>query len=330
MPQYNPGILEHSARQYGFNRDTFEKVLRLKEILATFNIDDYLREHMLLKGGTAINLTVFDLPRLSVDIDLDFRPNLPLDNMMEARKKVTKIISEYMASERYELSPNSRFSHSLDAFEYRYQNTGGNPDIIKIEINYSLRAHIFEPDLRFLKTQALGRTFPIICVAPMEIFAAKVNALLSRTAARDFYDINKMIGQNLFAEQEDLFRKSIVFYSSITQENPKKISDFSTLSRLTFEKIRRELFPVITREERNKKYDIRKMIEPTKEYLVKLLSLTAEEKEYLERFSQKDYQPGLLFEEQDILERIKSHPMALWRCRKNSIDCDAKHLDKPN
>jgi predicted nucleotidyltransferase component of viral defense system len=34
--------------------------------------DELLSEAIALKGGTAINLTIFDLPRLSVDIDLDY------------------------------------------------------------------------------------------------------------------------------------------------------------------------------------------------------------------------------------------------------------------
>ena len=58
-------------------RDTFEKVLRLKEILKFLNEDKFLREYLLLKGGTAINLTVFNLPRLSVDIDMDYTPKMP-------------------------------------------------------------------------------------------------------------------------------------------------------------------------------------------------------------------------------------------------------------
>lgn len=33
----------------------FEKVLRLKEILTYLNTDEYLYEHLALKGGTAIN-----------------------------------------------------------------------------------------------------------------------------------------------------------------------------------------------------------------------------------------------------------------------------------
>lgn len=32
-----------------------------------------------------------------------------------------------------------------DAFYYQYQNAGGNRDMIKIELNYTLRAHILEP-----------------------------------------------------------------------------------------------------------------------------------------------------------------------------------------
>lgn len=59
MPQYNKADLGRAATQYGFMRDTFEKVLRLKEILECFNTQEYLSEHLVLKGGTAINLTVF-------------------------------------------------------------------------------------------------------------------------------------------------------------------------------------------------------------------------------------------------------------------------------
>ena len=75
MPQYNKADIGRAATQYGFIRDTFEKVLRLKEILEYFNTQEYLAKHLILKGGTAINLTIFDLPRLSIDIDMDYVPN---------------------------------------------------------------------------------------------------------------------------------------------------------------------------------------------------------------------------------------------------------------
>ncbi len=48
----------------------------MRTILEFLNTREYMCEHLLLKGGTAINLTVFNLPRLSVDIDLGYIPNL--------------------------------------------------------------------------------------------------------------------------------------------------------------------------------------------------------------------------------------------------------------
>ena len=104
MIEYNRNQLSLVSKQYGFVRDTFEKVLRLKEILKFINTDDYLQEHLALKGGTAINMTIFNLPRLSVDIDVDFIPNVGRDELKADREKIGRIIKEFMQDEGYELS----------------------------------------------------------------------------------------------------------------------------------------------------------------------------------------------------------------------------------
>ena len=49
MPIYNKTEVGRGAQQNGFVRDTFEKVLRLKEILKYLNEEEFLREHLLLK-----------------------------------------------------------------------------------------------------------------------------------------------------------------------------------------------------------------------------------------------------------------------------------------
>ncbi|MEG0933536.1 MAG: nucleotidyl transferase AbiEii/AbiGii toxin family protein, partial [Lachnospiraceae bacterium] len=99
MIEYNKIQLGKMAQEYGFVRDTFEKVLRLKEILKYFNNEPYLQEHLVLKGGTAINMVIFNLPRLSVDIDMDYIPNGTKDEMAVAREQITAIIKEYMEIE---------------------------------------------------------------------------------------------------------------------------------------------------------------------------------------------------------------------------------------
>jgi len=64
-------IQEH-ADALGFRPETLEKVFRLLSLLETLRSNAYLRPRVALKGGTALNLFLFDVPRLSVDIDLNY------------------------------------------------------------------------------------------------------------------------------------------------------------------------------------------------------------------------------------------------------------------
>ncbi len=310
MPQYNKADLGRAATQYGFMRDTFEKVLRLKEILECFNTQEYLSEHLVLKGGTAINLTVFNLPRLSVDIDMDYTPNDSRDDMLKARAQITEIIKKYMEQEGYILSPASRFSYSLDAFHYNYINAGGNKDMIKIELNYSLRAHIFEPTYRSVLNDAFKSDIKIRIVEPMEIFAAKGNALISRAAARDLYDWGNLIENDLFYDNWDLFRKCFAFYTTISADKDQINATFETsaIDTLDFTKIRRDLFPVISKKDN---FQLENRKSQAKKYINELMQLSEKEQEYIDRFLAKEYRPELLFDDDEIVERVREHPMAL-------------------
>lgn len=315
MPQYNRNELDITAHSLGFTRDTFEKVLRLKEVLTWIESQTFLRDHLLLKGGTAINLTIFNLPRLSVDIDMDFTPSMAREEMLAVRGKISDEIKSYMEAEGYMLSSASRFHHSLDAFHYSYRNAAGNPDMIKLELNYSLRAHVLPPTERNLVTDAFGGNLLIRTVDALEIFSAKANALLSRAAARDLYDFTLMAERDLFHDRRDLFRKCIVFYASITQETLDPSFSTSAIDRLTLSTVRRDLFPVLNHQERHQAFDLESKKTIAKKYLHSMLVLDESEHEYLSRFMNKEYRPELLFSDSDIIQRIADHPMALWKCR---------------
>lgn len=312
MPQFNRRELDARARKYGFNRDTFEKVVRLRMILEFMNAQECMREHLLLKGGTAINLTVFNLSRLSVDIDLDFVPNLTRDKTIKERERLTEILKGYMSEQGYFLSDASRFSHSLDAFHYNYVNAAGNRDMIKIEINYSLRTHVLRPEDRVFVTDAFGEPIKVKTVAAMEIFAAKTNALLSRAAARDLYDFCNMIDMRLFSEEEDKFRKCIIFYATISAKEVNKTFDTSAIDSLVFSKIKSDLFPVLAVRD---KFDLEGKKRQAKEYIASLMNPTDAENDYMARFIAKEYKPELLFDDEEIVERLRNHPMALWKCK---------------
>ena len=315
MAFYDKGEMGSQAAAYGFQRDIFEKVYRLKETLAFLNSEPIMKEHLLLKGGTAINLTIFNLPRLSVDIDLDYIPNDSREEMLKVREQLSLRLKEHMEDEGYLLNSGSRMSHSLDAFYFQYTNCAGNRDMIKVEINYSLRSHVLDADERNIFTNAFGNQIAIRTVAPMEIFAAKVNALMSRAAARDLYDFNNFINAVLFENDNDLFRKIIIFYATISADRINKSFDTSAIDEITFRKIKRDLLPMLSRKEVKGHFDLEQYKNKAKTYIRNLMNVTDAEQEYMIRFESGKYQPELLFNDEKILKRIEKHPMALWKTR---------------
>lgn len=125
MMQLDRMTLGRMAKELGFVRDTLEKVCRLTDVLRFFESDEFLANSLALKGGTAINLTIFDLPRLSVDIDMDYCKSIDREGMLRDRSDITDKISKYMLANGYSLSPKSKNYHALDSFVYEYVNCGG-------------------------------------------------------------------------------------------------------------------------------------------------------------------------------------------------------------
>ncbi len=79
-----------------------------------------------------------------------------------------------------------------------------------------------------------------------------------------------------------------------------------------FPQIRSQLLPVLRRSER---FDFEQVKTAVKSFLSNLLVLTDTEMEYVAKFNHREYAPELLFDDNDIVERVKSHPMALWKTR---------------
>lgn len=65
-------MLEQQSRDTGFRTEILEKAVHLLHLLQTINSHPFLRCKLVLKGGTALNLFLFNVPRLSGDIDLNY------------------------------------------------------------------------------------------------------------------------------------------------------------------------------------------------------------------------------------------------------------------
>ena len=318
MSSYNKNDLDELAIKTGFLRDQLEKVIRLADILRSFREHDLLWGSLVLKGGTAINLTIFSMPRLSVDIDLDYCKNVSKEEMLDDRRKICKAIESIMMPKSYMLNPRSKSPHTIDSLVYEYRNAAGNNDIIKIEINYSDRCHVLPIKEQTTSVEILG-DITVKTLSPIELYASKIKALTSRAAVRDIYDVYGMIKANLFAskEERELLRKIFVFYNAIgssckAEEVTLKFENFPHIENLEFHQVRDYLLPVLRKSE---KFDFNAAKDEVIKFLNDFLVFSADERLFIEHFNHRNYRPEILFKDSHIIERISHHPMALWKCR---------------
>lgn len=318
MISYSKTYLDTMAQDYGFIRDNLEKVLRLGRILTAIHDDGLQGRTLVLKGGTAINLVVFEMPRLSVDIDLDYAVNCSREEMLAQREEVNATLKRYMASEGYRMQPASKSPHALDSWVFGYTNAGGNPDNVKIEINYSNRCHVL-PTQTCKASIGFMDGMEVRTLHHIELFASKINALVNRTAMRDMYDVHNMISHGLFTTEQErnLLRKVFVFYHSVGASNKAEevslqFGSFPQIEAVGYAQVRAQLAPVLSRSE---KFDCEAVKTEVLEYLRKFLQFDESEYQFVRRFNRREYHPEILFGECPISANLATHPMALWKCR---------------
>ena len=148
---------------------------------------------------------------------------------------------------------------------FEYVNAGGMKDNLKIEINYMLRAHVLPTTRRAVRLPWNNGELTVLSVAPIEIFASKIVALINRTAARDLYDISNLVKFGLFDESEEpLLRKCVMLYAVIAADTVPERFDLSGIGKLQPYKIKTDLLPVLRHGEY---FDLAAAREETTRYL---------------------------------------------------------------
>lgn len=72
------------------------------------------------------------------------------------------------------------------------------------------------------------------------------------------------------------------------------------------------MIPVLRRGEH---FDLELAQKKTMEYLKSFLfPENSRELEFWQSFNNQEYRPDLLFSDDEFLNRVKRHPMALWKC----------------
>lgn len=147
-----------------------------------------------LKGGTAINLFVRDMPRLSVDIDLTYVPvadrttslvaiDVGMKRIADAITKGTRSALVNASQLKYEKNYTTKLIVRADDAQ------------IKIEVTPVLRGCVYEPPIRRISPKVEEQfgfaEMPVLNFA--DLYAGKIMAALDRQHPRDLFDVHNLL-----------------------------------------------------------------------------------------------------------------------------------------
>lgn len=157
-----------------------------------------------LKGGTAINLFVRDMPRLSVDIDLTY---LPFDDRSTALQKISEALGRIKANlEKTVRGITVTATPSREDQDVKLNCQLQNAQI-KIEVNTTTRG-IIQPVRLLQVTESVQKEFgkfaAINVVSHAELFGGKICAALDRQHPRDLFDVQLLLENEGYTEDVKL------------------------------------------------------------------------------------------------------------------------------
>jgi len=270
-----------------------------------------------LKGGTAINLFIRDLPRLSIDIDLTY---LPLKNREETLQSIHHLLSR--VAQRIRTKISGSVIQEMRPFGATYVSKLSvnhlNTKII-IEPNLILRGSVYPNRIMSLSKETERLFMQAVSMQVMsfaDLYGGKICAALDRQHPRDLFDVKILLENEGIAEQT---RKAFIVYL-ISGDRP--IHEMLNPNRIDICVLFNEEFKTMNRKEVN--YDT--LLE-TRELLIKTIheSLTDTERKFL--ISVKSGNPEWTLLNIPGVEKLPGIRWKLMNIQKMDIKKREKQLD---
>jgi predicted nucleotidyltransferase component of viral defense system len=150
-----------------------------------------------LHGGTAINLFVRNMPRLSVDIDLTY---IPLEDRETSMVHINNALLRIKAQIE-KVDKTIKVIPQTEKLKLQIQDANA---LIKIEVSQGIRGIIDDIQKRELCKKAEEK-FDVFCVVPcvslQQLYGGKICAALDRQHPRDLFDVKYLLDNEGFTDE---------------------------------------------------------------------------------------------------------------------------------
>ena len=162
-----------------------------------------------LKGGTAINLFLRDVPRLSVDLDLVY---LPLQDRVTSLRSINDSLDRISSDVQRNVPNVTVRPVRLPGSDATVRLIVASPNgTVKVEVSPILRGTVFGSETRPIAIAA-AEEFGFVeanLVAVPDILAGKLCAALDRQHPRDLFDVEYILDSGIMDER---LRKAFLVY----------------------------------------------------------------------------------------------------------------------
>jgi predicted nucleotidyltransferase component of viral defense system len=147
-----------------------------------------------LKGGTAINFFLRDLPRLSVDIDLNY---LPINERDLALREIHDRLIQLVEEIKKRIPGTGIILKKIHGSELLNGLIVERKGVtVKIESNLVIRGSVYPPEIRKLSRKAqdlFEMSLKSRILSSPDLYAGKICAALDRQHPRDIFDVHFLL-----------------------------------------------------------------------------------------------------------------------------------------
>lgn len=217
----SPEMLTAQAEATGFRPDVLEKVAHLLGLLDALQSHPFLKGKLALKGGTALNLFIFNVPRLSVDIDLNYVGAEDREAMLAERPNIERAVQAVFSREGFTVRRMPE-DHAGGKWALRYGSVPGETGNLEVDLNFMFRVPLWPVILRDSELVGAWQATGIPVLDHHELAAGKLAALLARKQARDLFDSHRILSmENL---ERDRLRIGFVVYGAMNRIDWRTVS----------------------------------------------------------------------------------------------------------
>jgi predicted nucleotidyltransferase component of viral defense system len=311
-------VLADSAAT-GFRPEVLEKVALLLALLEGLSTHPFLNGRMALKGGTALNLFYFDIPRLSVDIDLNYVGALERETMLLERPKIEAAIAAVCLRAGWLLLRTRPAEHAGCSWALQYESALGGTGTLKVDVNFMYRLPLWA--VTALDSHSLGsfsaRAIPVLDIH--ELAAGKLAALLSRDTARDLFDAHRLLDPaGPMPMDRGRLRLAFVLYGAMNRIDWRTVAPEGAGSRR--KDFSNQLAPLLRLVESDslaaRRTWSQALVDECRQRLSFVLPLENQEIEFLDRLlDHGEIKPELLTPDYEFATQLRGHPALLWKAQ---------------